>query len=64
VLRQDYKYQRLAPEGQEVKVEVSIEGRRRLLGEDIADFGTYWQTFRSGGVLYGEGNNLWLTNEG
>ena len=54
----------LAPEGQQVKVEVSLEGRGRLLGEDITDFGTYWQTFRPGGVLYGEGNNLWLTDEG
>ncbi len=54
----------LAPEGQQVKVEVSLEGRGRLLGEDITDFGTYWQTVRPGGVLYGEGNNLWLTDNG
>jgi hypothetical protein len=31
----------LGPEGQQVKVEVSFEGRGTLLGQDIADFGTY-----------------------
>jgi hypothetical protein len=35
-----------------------------MLGEDIVEFGTYWQTARPGGVLYGEGVNLWLTNDG
>jgi hypothetical protein len=54
----------LAPEGQQVKVEVSIEGHGKILGEDIADLGTYWQTVRPGGELYGEGNNIWLTNDG
>jgi hypothetical protein len=54
----------LAPEGQQVKVEVSFEGRGKMLGEDIADMGTYWQTVRPGGVLYGEGDTLWLTNDG
>jgi hypothetical protein len=54
----------LGPEGQQVKVEVSFEGRGTLLGQDIADFGTYWQTLRPGGVLYGEGTVLWLTNDG
>ena len=54
----------LAPEGQQLKVEGSFAGRGTLLGEDIADFGTYWQTVRPGGVLYGEGDVLWLTNDG
>jgi hypothetical protein len=54
----------LAPEGQQVKVEVSLEGRGTMLGEDISDLGTYWQTVRPGGELYGEGNNVWLTNDG
>ena len=40
----------LAPEGQQLKVEVSFAGRGTLLGEDIADFGTYWQTVRPGGA--------------
>jgi hypothetical protein len=54
----------LAPEGQQLKVEVALEGRGTMLGEDIVEFGTYWQTARPGGVLYGEGVNLWLTNDG
>jgi hypothetical protein len=54
----------LGSEGQQVKVEVSFEGRGTMLGEDIADMGTYWQTVRPGGVLYGEGDVLWLTNDG
>ena len=44
----------LGPEGRQVKVEVSFEGRGTMLGEDIADMGTYWQTLRPGGVLYGK----------
>jgi len=35
-----------------------------LLGEEIADTGTYLQGVRPGGMLYGEGNALWITNEG
>jgi hypothetical protein len=54
----------LAPEGQQLKVEVALEGRGTMLGEDIVEFGTYWQTLRPGGVLYGEGINLWMTNDG
>ena len=47
-----------------VKVEVSFQGRGNMLGEEITDFGTYWQSVRPGGVLYGEGDVLWLTNDG
>ena len=54
----------LAPEGQQLKLEVSFAGRGTMLGEDIAEFGTYRQTVRPGGVLYGEGDSLWLTNDG
>jgi hypothetical protein len=53
----------LTSEGQ-VKVEVSFQGRGDMLGEDITDFGTYWQSVRPGGVLYGEGDVLWLTDDG
>jgi hypothetical protein len=47
----------LRSEGQ-VKVEVSFQGRGNMLGEEITDFGTYWQSVRPGGVLYGEGDVL------
>jgi hypothetical protein len=54
----------LAPEGQPVKVEVALQGSGTMLGQQITDVGTYWQTVRPGGVIYGEGNNVWLTNDG
>jgi hypothetical protein len=38
----------LVPEGQQLKVEVSFSGRGTMLGEEIDDFGTYWQTVRPG----------------
>lgn len=54
----------LPSEGQQIKVEVSFQGRGHLLGEEITDIGTYWQTVRPGGVLYGEGHVLMMTAEG
>jgi hypothetical protein len=54
----------LAPEGQPVKVEVALQGSGTMLGQQITDVGTYWQTLRPGGVLYGEGDNLFLTPDG
>ena len=47
-----------------MKMEVSFQGRGTMLGEEIADYGTYWQTLRPGGVIYGEGDVVWLTNDG
>jgi hypothetical protein len=54
----------LPTEGQEIRVEVSFQGRGSLLGETITDMGTYWQTIRLGGVLYGEGHVLMMTQGG
>lgn len=56
----------LAPVGgeQEVHIEVSFQGNGTMLGEEISEVGTYWQSARAGGVLYGEGDVLWITNEG
>ncbi|MFQ5875360.1 MAG: hypothetical protein ACE5JL_16390 [Dehalococcoidia bacterium] len=54
----------LPTEGQQVKVEVSFQGSGKLLGVDMTDTGTYWQTIRPGGVLYGEGHVLMMTKEG
>ncbi len=51
-------------EGQEVKVEVSVRGSGKLLGVDTTDLGTYWQTVRPGGVLYGEGHLVAMTQDG
>ena len=35
-----------------------------MLGQDITDIGTYWQTLKAGGVLYGEGDVLYITGDG
>src|SRR5215204_1328277 len=52
------------PVGGEVQREVSYQGNGTILGEEISEGGTYWQTARAGGVLYGEGDILWMSNEG
>jgi len=54
----------LAPDGDQVQMEVSFQGSGNLLGEEIADAGTYRQLVRPEGVLYGEGDALWITNDG
>ena len=54
----------LPTEGGQIKVEVSFQGRGTLLGQEITDTGTYWQTVRPGGVLYGEGHVLFMTSVG
>ena len=53
----------LPSEGQQIKVEVSFQGSGTLLGEAITDIGTYWQTIRPEGVLYGEGHVLMMTRD-
>ncbi len=54
----------LSADPQHPKVEASIQGSSKLLGTDTTDMGTYWQTVRSGGVLYGEGQVLSMTADG
>jgi hypothetical protein len=54
----------LPSEGQQIKIEISFQGRGTLLGQEISDTGTYWQTVRPGGVLYGEGHVLMRTPGG
>jgi hypothetical protein len=55
----------ITPSGtQQTRIEVSIQGSGTLLGQDITDIGTYWQTLRPGGVLYGEGDVLYITGDG
>ena len=46
------------------QIEVSFQGSGRLLGHDITDIGTYVQTLRPGGVLYGEGDVFYITADG
>jgi hypothetical protein len=54
----------LPSEGHCVKVEVSFQGKGQILGREISDMGTYWQTVRGDGVFYGEGTVLLMTKEG
>ena len=54
----------VAPLGAQVQIEVAFQGSGRMLGQDITDIGTYVQAVRPGGVLYGEGDVLWVTSEG
>jgi hypothetical protein len=52
----------ITPSGtQPVRLEVSIQGSGKVLGEDVTEIGTYVQTLRPGGVLYGEGDVLYIT---
>ncbi len=53
----------LPTEGQQVKMEVSVQGSGKLLGVEITDTATYWQTLRPGSVLYGEGHAVIMTKD-
>jgi hypothetical protein len=54
----------LSAAGQDTKLEVSFQGRGTLLGVGLTDLGTYWQVIRPGGVLYGEGQVVMMTDDG
>lgn len=54
----------LASEGGRVKVDVSFQGKGRILGREISDVGTYWQTVHEDGILYGEGRVRLMTEDG
>jgi hypothetical protein len=55
----------ITPEvGGPAQMEVTFQGSGTLLGQQITDVGTYVQGFRPGGVLYGEGDVLYLTVDG
>lgn len=54
----------LSTEGPEFKIEASIQGTGKLLGEETTEITTYWQTMRPGGSLYGEGQVLVMTKKG
>jgi hypothetical protein len=54
----------LPSEGQQVWLEVSFQGQGTVLGQQITDTGTYRQTIRPEGVLYGEGHVLMMSPAG
>jgi hypothetical protein len=49
---------------QQQRTEVSFQGSGTLLGQEITEIGTFWQILRPGGVLYGEGEVLYITGDG
>ena len=54
----------LPPEGGEVRIEVTAQGQGKLLGKNVTTTGTYWQTVRPDGGYYGEGNVVFMTDDG
>jgi hypothetical protein len=54
----------LSTEGGSFKVEVSFEGRGKLLGVDVYEIGTYWSQSQPGGSLYGEGQGVIISADG
>jgi hypothetical protein len=54
----------LPPEGGEVRIEVTAQGRGQLLGKTVTTTGTYWQTVRPDGSYHGEGRVLFLSDDG
>jgi hypothetical protein len=54
----------LPSEDGQIKIEVSFQGQGTLLGQPITDLGTYTQTMRPNGTLYGEGHVLMLAQDG
>ena len=50
--------------GEQSRVEVSFQGQGKLGNTGIADLGSYSQEVRPGGVLYGEGGPIMMTDEG
>ena len=54
----------VTPVGEPVQIEITFQGSGQMIGAAITDIGTYTQTVRPGGILYGEGNALFITNAG
>ncbi|MGH9003449.1 MAG: hypothetical protein ACRDYV_10000 [Acidimicrobiia bacterium] len=50
--------------GGQSKVEVSLQGQGKLLGTGMTELASYWQEVRPGGVFYGEGGPVWMTDQG
>jgi hypothetical protein len=54
----------ISTEGQETKLEVSLQGQGTLLGQAMAEFGTLVQAVRSGAVLTGDAHHVMMTADG
>jgi hypothetical protein len=49
---------------QQALIEVSFQGSGTILGHDVTEIGTYTQTLKPRGVLYGEGDVIYITGDG
>jgi hypothetical protein len=54
----------ITPSAGQTRIEVSFQGSGTVLGQDVTNLATYWQTLRPGGILYGEGDALYITGDG
>ena len=51
-------------EGVLPKIETTFSADAKLKGTiDITDTGTYWSIVRPGGILYGEGQGFYITDD-
>jgi hypothetical protein len=46
------------------KIEVSLQGRGKLLGSDMEDVVTFWSVMRPNGTAYGQGNAIQMSSDG
>src|SRR5881628_3590928 len=57
--------QRTLPlEGSVAKIESSQLMTGKMLGVEVTEIGTYWSTLKEGGILYGEGQGILMTEDG
>ena len=54
----------LTSEGDDVKVEVSLQAQGKILGVQETSMWTYWSKTRSDGTIYGEGQGFMTTKDG
>jgi hypothetical protein len=54
----------ITPSAGQTRIEVSFQGSGTVLGHDVTNIATYSQTLRPGGILYGEGDALYITGDG
>lgn len=52
---------KVLPDG---RVEVTFQGSGRLLGIEISDLGTYTQSMRANGSIYGDGQVVIMSSQG
>jgi hypothetical protein len=46
------------------KIEVSLQGKGKLLGSDMDDVVTFWSVMRPNGTAYGKGNAADMSTDG